>query len=144
VPSGTLTPEGSALRECVLDASVILQWFTRSEEAHADAARRLRAEFERGELAILAPPLLPLEILNVCGRRWSWDGAALQDLAGALEDLALELVQPDLSSVARWVAEGLTAYDAAYVAVAEEGALPLLTSDAEILRVAGSVAQPLT
>src|SRR5712691_9651354 len=111
------------MRECVLDASVILLWFSRSREARAVAARRLRAEFEGGDLAILAPPLLPLEILNVCGRRWGWDGEALQELAGALDDLALELVQPDLSSVARWVAEGLTAYDAAYVALAEEASI---------------------
>jgi predicted nucleic acid-binding protein len=131
------------MRECVLDASVILLWFSRSRETRAGAARRLRAEFERGELAILAPPPLPLEILNVSGRRWSWDGEALQELAGALDDLALELVQPDLSSVARWVAEGLTAYDAAYVALAEEVSIPLWTADNEILRLAGAVAQPL-
>jgi predicted nucleic acid-binding protein len=131
------------MRECVLDASVILLWFAGSGDSDAGAARRLRAEFERGGLAIIAPPLLPLEILNVCGRRWSWDGEALQELAGALEDLALELVQPDLSFVARWVAGGLTAYDAAYVAVAEEASIPLITSDEQILRVAAPVAQPL-
>lgn len=131
------------MRECVLDASVILLWFARSNEG-AVAARRLRAEFERGELAILAPPLLPNEILNVSGRRWGWDAEPLQELARALDDLALELVQPDLSSVARWVAGGLTAYDAAYVAVAEEASIPLITSDEEILRVAGAVAQALT
>jgi len=131
------------MRECVLDASVILLWFAGTGEAQAAAAQKLRAEFERGELAILAPPLLPLEILNVTGRRWGWDGEALQQLAGALDDLALELAQPDLASVARWVAGGLTAYDAAYVAVAEETGVALLTSDTEILRLAPGVAQPL-
>lgn len=132
------------MRECVLDASIILLWFGGSDDPRAALARRLRAQFERGELAILGPPLLPLEILNVCGGRWSWDRGALQGLAGALDDLSLELVQPDLSSVARWVAEGLTAYDAAYVAVAEEASTPLLTLDAEILRLAGAVAHPVS
>lgn len=130
------------MRECVLDASVILLWFGRSRERRAVAARRLRAEFERGELAILAPPLLPLEILNVSGRRWSWDAEALIEMAEVLDELALELVQPDLPSVARWVAGGLTAYDAAYVAVAEEASIPLLTFDDEMLRLAAAVAQP--
>lgn len=130
------------MRECVLDASVILLWFARARERRAVAARRLRAEFERGELAILAPPVLPLEILNVSGRRWSWDAEPLLELAGALDELALELVQPDLSSVARWVAGGLNAYDAAYVAVAEEASIPLVTFDQEILRLAEVVAQP--
>jgi predicted nucleic acid-binding protein len=131
------------MRESVLDASVILLWFAGSGDSNAGPARRLRAEFERGELAIIAPSLLPLEMLNVCGRRWGWHDQALQELVEALEDLALELVQPDLSVVARWVAGGLTAYDAAYVAVAEEASIPLITSDEEILRVAGPVAQPL-
>jgi predicted nucleic acid-binding protein len=131
------------VRECVLDASVVLLWFTRSRDRLAVSARRLRAEFERGELVVLAPPLLPLEILNVCGRRWAWDGQALEELADALEDLALELIQPPLASIARWIAEGLTAYDAAYVAVAESSAVPLVTGDQEILRVAAGLARPL-
>ena len=130
------------MRECVLDASVILLWFGGSDGVRAAPVRRLRTEFERGELAILAPALLPLEVLNVSGRRWSWDREALQELAGALDDLSLELVQPNLASVAGWVAEGLTAHDASYVAVAEEASIPLITLDEQILRMARAVAQP--
>lgn len=38
---------------------------------------------------------------------------------------------------------GLTAYDAAYVALAEERAVPLLTDDETIVKVAGEIARPL-
>lgn len=132
------------MRVSVLDASVMLMWFAGPSDASGVAARRVRAEFERGELAIVAPPLLPLEILNVAGRRWGWNVGALQELAEAIDDLTIELIQPDLLVVARWIGEGLTAYDAAYVAVAEEASVPLLTADADILRVAGSVALSLS
>ena len=125
------------MRECVLDASVVLAWF----DGEAAGARRLRTDYEAGHLAVLAPPLLHLEILNVAARRWGWSGTALEQLARDLEDLGFELVEPELVTVARWVASGLTAYDAAYVAVAEEATVPLFTVDEEILRAAGGIAQ---
>jgi predicted nucleic acid-binding protein len=125
------------MRERVLDASVVLTWFA---EEGTSSARELRAEYESGELAVLAPSLIHLEILNVAGRRWSWSAEALQELAEALDGLSLELVEPDLTTVAKWVAAGLTAYDAAYVAVAEAAASPLITTDETILSVASQIA----
>src|SRR5437660_8741161 len=131
------------MRECVLDASVVLAWFASIERAPGDGRRRLRAEFESGDLEVIAPTLIHLEILNVAGRRWGWDPASLQDLAEGLDDLMFELVEPELSAVARWVAGGLTAYDAAYVAVAEAAAVPLITGDQTILGLAPAIARPV-
>jgi predicted nucleic acid-binding protein len=125
--------------ECVLDASVLLSWFTSG--APDPGALGLRAEFEAGELSVLAPPLLQLEVLNVAGRRWGWSGDTLADLAETLDHLPLELVEPELPAVATWVSRGLTAYDAAYVAVAATAGAPLFTLDATILTVAEDVAR---
>jgi predicted nucleic acid-binding protein len=130
------------MRECVLDASVVLEWFSSAPPASGVGPQSLRSEFEGGELQVLAPSLIHLEIVNVAGRRWEWGPDALQELAEALEDLSFDLVEPELSAVARWVAAGLTAYDAAYVAVAEAAAVPLFTSDQSILGLAPGVAQP--
>jgi predicted nucleic acid-binding protein len=132
--SGTREPD-APVRECVLDASVVLTWFI-------DAGTTLRGEYESGNLAVVAPTLIHLEILNVAGRRWRWEAQALQELAEALDDLSFDLVDPDLAKVATWVAAGLTAYDAAYVAVAEAAAIPLFTSDERILSVAPRIARP--
>ena len=129
------------MRGCVLDASVVLEWFL-APGTSGDGAGQLRIEFESGDLEVVAPSLVHLEILNVAGRRWGWSGEALQELAEGLEDLSFDLVEPELSAAARWVAAGLTAYDAAYVAVAEAAALPLITSDQMILSLAPGVAQP--
>jgi predicted nucleic acid-binding protein len=129
------------MRECVLDASVVLGWFS-APEASGDGAGQLRIEFESGDLGVVAPSFIHLEILNVAGRRWNWSAEALLELAEALEDLSFDLVEPELSAAARWVAAGLTAYDAAYVAVAEAAAIPLITSDQTILSLAPGVAHP--
>jgi predicted nucleic acid-binding protein len=45
-----------------------------------------------------------------------------------------------LDSVARWTARGLTAYDASYVALAEEQAIRLITADQRIVETAAPVA----
>jgi predicted nucleic acid-binding protein len=52
-------------------------------------------------------------------------------------------VEPDLSRVARWTARGLSASDAAYVAVAETAEVQLVTDDERILALAPAIATPL-
>jgi predicted nucleic acid-binding protein len=131
------------VNELVLDASVVLKWFHHSGERHSAQARSLRAEYERGELLVRATPLLRLELINVAGRRWRWGQRALVRLARALDALGFELVEPELARVARWTARGLTAYDAAYVAVAEAAGVPLVTDDDLVLEVAARIAEPL-
>lgn len=128
------------MKEAVLDASVVLKWFHCEGEAHVESARELRAQFEAGELRVIAPPLLWLELLNVAARRWRWPRVRLEQLAATLSTLGFELLEPDLSGVARWAAHGLTSYDAAYVSVAEQAGIKLFTDDAQIVRCAPSLA----
>jgi predicted nucleic acid-binding protein len=130
--------------ELTLDASVVLKWFRSQGERNVEPARRLRAAYEAGELIVFAPTLLPLEIVNVAGRRWGWPTAELTRLAGALDELGIELLDPDLERVAAWTGAGLTAYDAAYVAVAEASGARLVTDDAQILEHAPAVATALS
>ena len=128
------------MTEAVLDASVVLKWFRGEDERHVAQARSLRAAFEVGDLFVVAPPLLRLEIVNVAARRWLWDEASLVDLAAALEELGFQLTEPELGRVARWAAKGLTAYDATYVALAEAEGLHLITDDDLIIALAPRVA----
>ena len=90
------------------------------------------------------PSLLFLELLNVAARRWGWDGDALAPLASALDDLGFDVGEAELPAIAVWTSRGLTAYDAAYVALAESRGLQLITDDERILSVAPGVAQPLS
>lgn len=105
-----------------------------------DSTRGLRRSFEAGELIVFAPSLLRLEIGTVAGRRWRWEEPALVELAAALDDLGCELAEPDLDRVAHWTARGLTAYDAAYVAVAEAAHTRLITDDDLVAEIACAIA----
>lgn len=131
------------MTEAVLDASVVLKWFRSAGERNLVAARTLRAAFAAGELVVLAPPLLRLEIVNVAARRWHWTEHALVELADALGDLGLELREPGLDVVARWAARGLTAYDASYVALAETESVRLVTDDDLVVATAPQIATAL-
>ena len=122
------------MSEAVLDASVVLKWFVAGQRGSSEA-RRLRADYEAGRLSVVVPALLFLEIVNVAGRRWGWDEEALLDLAEALGDLSFEVGEPEWQLVATWVARGLTAYDAAYAALAEERGLALVTDDRRSLNL---------
>ena len=129
--------------ELVLDASVVLKWFSTTGEQHLRQARALRAQFGRGELLITVPSLLFLELLNTAARRWRWDHPRLERLATSLNRIGFEVREPSLSAIARWAGRGLTAYDACYVALAEERQAVVITADDNMLAIAGTLARHL-
>lgn len=119
----------------VVDSSIVLKWLREEEDSHE--ARALARE------RLLAPPLLYLEVLNVAAGKWRWREEALLELVQQLERSGLGFDEPSPAGVARWAARGLTAYDAAYVALAERHACRLVTADAGILELAVDIAIPL-
>ena len=127
------------MRQLVLDASVLGRWIFQPNDA---VARALRAEYEAGELTIAVPSLVFLELLNVAGRQLRWAADELTELADRIQKSGFDVLEPDLARVAIWVARGLTAYDASYVALAEQMDVPLATGDRLILELAPRLAVP--
>jgi len=118
----------------VVDASAILEVLLHTP----DGARVAERLFTPGE-TLHAPHLLDLEVAQVL-RRYALAGEldssrgleALEDLA----DLPLTRYPHDLLLPRIWeLRRNLTAYDAAYVALAEALAAPLLTRDAALVSV---------
>lgn len=126
----------------VLDASVVFKWF-RPQQRHAAEARLVREDYTAGRLSISVPSLLFLELLNAAARRWSWDAIALRQLAGDLTRFAFSVTEPAVDRVAEWTARGLTAYDAAYVALADGVGACLISDDERVLEVAAQIGLPL-
>ena len=132
----------AALPELVLDASVVVKWFKTAGEAHVEAAQRLRERYREGQFSVVVPGLLYLELLNAA-RRWGWGAEELAALANGLTSLGFRVHEPALEGIVTWCARGLTAYDACYLAVAEERRTVVVTTDDLILSAGGTSAQPL-
>jgi len=132
-----LTDLGPGNAEVVVDASVLSKWIKPEGESHLEAAERLRAQFNRGALLIVVPPLVFLEVLNAAAWRWAWSASRIHNLAVELERLMFHVQQPPLERVAYWASQGLTAYDACYVALAEARRTVVVTDDAQMISIGG-------
>lgn len=123
----------------VVDASAILELLLRTP-----AADRLAERLLDPDESMQAPHLLDLEVARVLRRYWV-AGSLGGDRAGeALDDFQLLRIhrhphEPLLSRV--WeLRHNLTAYDAAYVALAEALGAPLVTRDAWLASAPGHAA----
>jgi predicted nucleic acid-binding protein len=122
----------------VLDASVAAKWFVRHREQDVERAILLRDAHRAGRLELVIPEFGLLEILNAvryAPRAAEPDGARAVDLLEALnvrtERLAGRMLRK--ANGIAW-AYGIAVYDAAYVALAEDLGLPLITADEVLLK----------
>ncbi|MDR0626049.1 MAG: type II toxin-antitoxin system VapC family toxin [Bifidobacteriaceae bacterium] len=89
---------------------------------------------------LVAPHVLPFEVANVLRRQWSGGvlSAAAAELAlDSFASLAIDLWPFEAVATQIWALRGqMTAYDAAYVALAELLQVPLLTGDSRLAAAA--------
>ena len=119
----------------VLDASAVVDWL-----AQTAAAQRIENRIFSRNQSLHAPELLDLEVAQVL-RRLVREGALPASRAeGAIEDLLdLRITRyPHLVLLPRiWqLRHNLSAYDAAYVVLAEKLGATLLTRDAKLASAA--------
>lgn len=119
------------MRRLVVDAPLLLSWFSPN-----GAGRALRAEYEAGDLAIVAPTALPADMLELIARRGHASADRLGRIAMELDRLGFELRPPMTGSLSTWLAKGLPAHRAAYPALAATLDLRLATNDPELARIA--------
>jgi predicted nucleic acid-binding protein len=120
----------------VLDASAVLEFLLGTARG-ALVARR----FADSDETLHAPHLLDLEVAQVL-RRWIRSGEVsstrAQQALDDLRDLDLARYAHDVLLPRIWeLRDNATAYDAAYLALAEVLGAPLLTTDARLAKIRG-------
>ncbi|MGJ3241376.1 MAG: type II toxin-antitoxin system VapC family toxin [Opitutales bacterium] len=125
----------------VIDPSAVFAWLLPDEQP-ARATTDCLLALDAGKVQFTVPDLFTYEcanILVVCLKRGRLDAEGLPEVQRFLRDLPLSLVrvpggQEALTALARET--GLSAYDAAYLTVAEAAGLPLISNDQSLVRVA--------
>ena len=128
--------------DCVIDLSYCAGWF-QPTQGHADGVRVLKAHLS-SELNLVCPSLWNYEVLNLLAtgtRRGTLTEAQADaglDLLNALdvriEELATDALRRRVHKFARQFK--LTAYDAAYLELADRLQSPLLTRDEDLIAAA--------
>jgi predicted nucleic acid-binding protein len=120
----------------VLDASVLVNAIADDQRDGAQAREVLR---QAGALA--APDLIDIETMAVLRKRWLAHALSDDRLSDAVDDLhALALERYPALPLTRRIAElraNVTAYDAAYVALAEVLDCELVTADQRLAGATG-------
>ena len=130
----------------VVDASVAVKWLI--AEALSEEALVLVRSWARDGIAVIAPYLMPAEVSNALHKRvvsQELSVAAASDLMETLLASGIELQETPLIHVrAIEIASELgqrAAYDAHYLALAEELDCELWTADARFYSAAGASAE---
>ena len=116
----------------VVDAGVLVCGFM-ADEPYMDEARLLANAFGQGRVMLIAPSLLPHEFTNSILKAVRRDRLSLceaLDIMGQFDGLSLLLYPVDVLHAFGLAQQyGRTAYDAAYLALAEQEGVPLITAD---------------
>lgn len=135
-------PSGLGLSACVVDASVLVKLVL--PEVDSDLADELLPLATNGQPRLrAAPAFIYLECANVLWKRVRRDLLSSQQAITHLADLLMVALQvwpietlcEDALRLA--LAHDLTAYDAAYLALAELLAIPLVSADERFIHRAG-------
>lgn len=122
------------MKQCVVDASVVLNWYLKDEEFEETAIGLLH-NYAKGNIGLVAPSLIEYELANglliACRKGRIGVDVAITAMRG-FSDLGLTLVS--ISALFAKVADyskkyNRTAYDASYLAVAAQEGIDLITAD---------------
>lgn len=119
----------------VVDASVALKWVLDDEEL-IDQAIAIRDGAVEGDFRMIAPSHWVYEVTNglvFALRGHRVDAAFADEALATFDDVGVWLVDPEPLHVLRTAVRlGITAYDAAYVALAEAVGCPCWTADRDL------------
>lgn len=117
----------------VVDASVVVKWYV--PERDHEAARAVRDAYLDGAVDLLAPSLLPYEVVNALRYADLFDDDQLEAAASTLPDYGIEFVpfrRLDAVPTAAATADA-SVYDAAYLALAAARDCRLYTADERLV-----------
>lgn len=126
------------MERVVSDASIVVKWFI--DEEYSDRALKLRDMHVNGEIQIVAPELLPFEVLNALRYSGLFTVKEVKMAANSLLSYGIELY-PLREFVEETIeialSKDITVYDAAYLALARKLKTVFYTADEDLIEKIG-------
>ena len=127
------------ITKVVLDASVVLKWFSRKDEELVAEAKEVYSKIVESKLEAWAPELLLTEVLNILARKKKLEGRFLSQVMERLKQVGIVWVRvgkDEIDELTRVVRKyKVTAYDGQYLWLAGKQKCQLLTTDKELLKI---------
>ena len=131
----------------VLDTSVILKWVKDSNEEGVDKARVYLDNFKRKEIEIIVPDLIFYELANFASRQLGETRVEYENLIIDLLCSDIKIIPPDQALMENTVQLAselkVSAYDAAYLALAARFQTKMVTADSKLCSKAKELTIPL-
>lgn len=121
------------MADVVVDASVVAKWYI--PERDHELARALRDDYLDGRHDLLAPALLPFEVINALKYSGHYEDDQLVEASTTLPEYGIELIPYREAGPVAEVALDLdvTLYDASYLALALSRDSTVYTADSRLL-----------
>ena len=117
----------------VLDASVIVKWFSKYKEKDLEQASEILEKYKTGQLQAIVPDLLIYELSNALRYNPRFDNKDVKKAIKALVDLGItisifedKMIQKTIDIAYKY---NITVYDAAYYALALTYRCKLITAN---------------
>lgn len=122
-------------RNYVIDASVILKWFSQAGESDLDKALQLREDFRERNIDLYAPELLIYEIANVLRYKKILNEDIIHKAISSIYDMEILMpVNAGIMTQAVTIARQyhITVYDSSYLGFAQSVGCHLITADKKL------------
>jgi predicted nucleic acid-binding protein len=123
--------------DVVIDASVAIKWFKDEAEEYVGSALSIQERKSLGDVEIIVPGLLFLEVLNAFLTKPDFTREDIAAVKESLIKMNMKIIRPDSKLLGQAidiaVKNSLTFYDALYIAVADAADAILYTEDGEIV-----------
>lgn len=129
---------GSGIDRVVVDSSVVIKWYVAEEDS--DKATNLILDYRAGNLTLLSPDFIYIEIANIVWKKHTFKGLSAADAQAIVDDVGtLGLIETHMFDLLEEayrlaVAHKCSVYDGFYVAVSVREQCPLVTADEKLIK----------
>jgi len=122
----------------VIDTSVVVKWFSESDEDDLEASLNLRYRILEKKCSVVVPELLFYEIANALRYNPSFTENDIKKAVTTLFEMGFEVknIEPTAMELTVEIAvrNNVTVYDACFLALSELEKIPFITADYKFLK----------